>query len=72
MGHKDLLGHLVHQEEAMMVSLDHQDLLAHQAHPYQELPEAHRVSSSTKPKIFNTKYRLHLTWAHMTVLNDSY
>lgn len=44
LGHKDLLGHLVHQEEAMMVSLDHQDLLALQAESYQELPEAHRLS----------------------------
>lgn len=43
LGHKDLLDHQVHQEEAMMVSLDHQDLLALQAHSCQELPEVHRL-----------------------------
>lgn len=43
LGHKALRGHLVHREEAMMVSLDHQDLLDLQAQSYQELPEAHRL-----------------------------
>lgn len=43
LGHKALQGHLVHQEEATMVSLDHQDLLGLQAHSYQELPEEHRL-----------------------------
>lgn len=42
LGHKALRGPLVHQEEVMMVSLGHQDLLDLQAHSYQELPVAHR------------------------------
>lgn len=42
LGHKALQGPLVHQEGAMMVSLDHQDLLDLQAHSYQELPEERR------------------------------